>query len=643
MSLSVFASVSTLLFAVVVGAPDGRQPVRTGTVIESTTSDAAARTAADCGFGDALVMFAPCEPGKPRDAWTPERIRAVAKVCRERRMTFCMDEMFDRFTGELLDVYRPQGREILAALAECRDVYEGAWLFNESGGVMYYWPEAVVHGCAMKLPPLARFSEGDAWTRKLLRQRVAAAERLGLPRPYVNVEASFGFAAQLYRAGFDRVDFEYIYSADVERGLAGVKTAAQVNGRTGFGVDMAVCWYAGMYRDAYWEARWRTSLRHAWLRGCGPIYNEHGLMDWTFFGKRCGKDHPDVVKLRDGFTEFAAWARATPRAPGLPLAAVAAVQGRFDGFVGGFQTHLYGQRDNDRFRLGDADRAWELFDGLYRRRSWQSRDIAGEADYSGNPPLGQADILPYDAPDAAYARYRTLFFLGRNVMDRALYDRLVRYVRGGGTLILTASHLDTADAPGAAFAPFADGDWRELVGVRLTDGKPWHLPLGTKFTQNPAPGWKLQPFTDAWDPDFFDGGFDVPALEAAGAEPFAVASDRFLEENFPKAQRPVMFTHRLGRGRTIFVASLDSPGAPGMRNLFAFLLSKALEASDVWPKLECADTVRWAVYPDGTVYALNTEAHLAQEAILRRTAEAAPVRFTLKPGELRRIVEGRIR
>ena len=44
--------------------------------------------------------------------------------------------------------------------------------------------------------------------------------------------------------------------------------------------------------------------------------------------------------------------------------------------------------------------------------------------------------MPYDAPDAAWAKYRTLFFLGRNTMDDALYARLVRFVRGGGTLVM---------------------------------------------------------------------------------------------------------------------------------------------------------------------------------------------------------------
>ena len=64
--------------------------------------------------------------------------------------------------------------------------------------------------------------------------------------------------------------------------------------------------------------------------------------------------------------------------------------------------------------------------------------------------------------------------------------------------------------------------------------------------------------------------------------------------------------------------------------------SKAMEAigKEVWPKVECSDTVRWNVYPDGTIYLLNTEMHLVQEAIVQRAAGAPRVTLKLKPGEV---------
>jgi hypothetical protein len=156
-----------------------------------------------------------------------------------------------------------------------------------------------------------------------------------------------------------------------------------------------------------------------------------------------------------------------------------------------------------------------------------------------------------------------------------------------------------------------------------------------KFVKNPGPGWNFQPLTDTWDPDFIEGGFDVPALEATTAEPFIVASDRFHEKKLAEC-KGIGFVNEIGKGRVVFLASLDSPGAFGVRRLYAYLMAKAMEAvgSEVWPKVKCSDTVRWSVYPDGTIYLLNTEAHVAQEAIVEPAAGEPRVTVRLAPGEV---------
>ena len=253
--------------------------------------------------------------------------------------------------------------------------------------------------------------------------------------------------------------------------------------------------------------------------------------------------------------------------------------------------------------------------------------------------LGAAGILPFDAPAGEFAKYKFLFFLGRNVMDDALYAKLVSYVKEGGTLLLAASHLTVQDAPNGAFVPYNDGDWSELAGVRVDASKKWHLPHGMKFVKNPGPGWNFQPLTNVWDPDFIEGGFDVPEIESATAEPFIVASDRFHEKQIVKC-RSIGFVNKLGKGRVVLLASLDSPGAFGVRKLYSFLLAKAMEAvgAETWPKVECADTVRWSVYPDGTIYLLNTEANIAQEAIVERASGAGRETVLLAPGELKPMI-----
>ena len=602
--------------------------VSTGSVVESGSGVASAECIAAERLGDLVVEF--------KTDWTPEEIRATGERCRAHGLRFRLDELFDRKTGEVKALYAPRIGAMLAAVRDCSDVYAGAGLFYETGGVLYYWQQPGVADAKVKIPPVATFGEAEAHVARELKRGIALAERTGVPRPYVNIEASFGFAAHLFKAGYDEVDLEVIYGPDQERCYAGVKTAAEVFGGGRFGVDMAMAWYGGVQHDALWDARWRTSLKHAFMRGANPIYLEHGLLCFEDQGLKCGKDHPYTRAMRAGLAEIAGYARENPRPEGLPLAAVAAVQGRHDGFIGGFQTHLYGQRTNDAFRLTAADRGWELFDALYRRRAWHDRDAWGSSDYSGNPPLGAADILPYDAPDAAWGKYRALFFLGRNTMDDALYARLVRYVKGGGTLVMAAFHFDAADRPQAPFAPYNGGDWSELAGVRVKAGASWRLPHGIKFCANPAPGWRFDPLSPEWDPLYPDGGFDVPALESVGAKPFAVASDRFDDRSFGRLP-PVAFCNRLGKGVVVMLASIDPPGASGVRRLYAHLLDQAISAVDVWPKVECSDRVRYAVYPDGTIYLLNTEAGIRAEALVRRSAGGVPEPVMLSPGELVRL------
>ena len=154
-----------------------------------------------------------------------------------------------------------------------------------------------------------------------------------------------------------------------------------------------------------------------------------------------------------------------------------------------------------------------------------------------------------------------------------------------------------------------------------------------KFVKNPGPHWNFQPLTNMWDPDFIEGGFDIPALEETTAKPFIVASDNFIEKKMSDC-KGIGFVNEIGKGRVVFLASLDSPGAFGVRKLYSFLMAKAMEAvgADTWPKVECNDTVRWSVYPDGTIYLLNTEAHLSQDVVVERSKGAARETVRLGPG-----------
>lgn len=585
------------------------------------------------GLGNLTVLFT-----RP---WTAEKIQQIADFCRAHDMKFTMDELMDRRNNGPMTTYKtnalPPVEGLVKVLKKNADVVDGSLMMCEYGGVMFNWPDSSVAGCNRIMPLVETYGEANDYAINRLKEALADAEALGIPRPYISIEPAPGCCATLLRGGIDRVDVEMIFGSESERRYAMAAGATRAFGKKTFGVDGAAVWYAGERDDTLWMNRWRTSLFHAFLRGANPVYSEHGVMDYRAFGKWFKADAPRVREYRRRLGEFAAWAKAHPRPVGLPRAAVAVIQGRHDGFVGGWQNYLWGQRGNEAFRVGEPDDAWQILDGFYRRRMWEDRDRNGEAEYSGNPPLGAVEVLPYDAPDEIYARYETLILLGRNVMDDALYGRLVRYVAQGGKLLLAACHLDSADRPQQAFKPYKNGDWHELVGLKALPNKTEKMGFGLKFMREPRCGWQFHMYGTGCDPWFTDGGFAMPVFERDGATPLAVESDRFSDKTLEDDRRILLYENRIGKGTVVFVPSLDSPGARTLKSLYTYLCNSALDAVVAWPKVECSDRVRWSVYEDGTIYLLNTEDNLACDAIVRRAPDAQPLTLHLAAGEMKEL------
>ena len=67
-------------------------------------------------------------------------------------------------------------------------------------------------------------------------------------------------------------------------------------------------------------------------------------------------------------------------------------------------------------------------------------------------------------------------------------------------------------------------------------------------------------------------------------------------------------------------------------------MRSALEAvaEKVWPKVDCSDRVRYAVYP-GRMYILNTEERRREEVVVEPAPGADRVTIALGPGEMREI------
>ena len=617
-----FAILACLLLA---GCSAKKSNVAVGGLCESKYVEQTAQTIADEGLGTYNVLFR-------KGPWNPDMLKKVIKVCRENGMTFTMDEVMDRQNHGPYQIYQDSLTQIIEVLQKNADIMDGTLVLGEFGGVNFAWPVTSARKGTASMPAVSTYSQADAWIRNRVKTQTDYADSLGLPRPYISIGPEFGAYSHLLRSGIDRIDVEMCFGEETERRYASVIGASKAFGKERFGVDNAMLWYGGEQQDELWFQRYRTSWYHAYLRGANPIYAEHGVTNYNAYIKRLDTDDPLVVRFRKELGDFASWVAKNPRPEGLPRAAVAFMQGRMDGYVGSWQTHKWGQRLNEDFRIGGDERAWKIVDQCYEREGWNSRDVNGEIELSGNPPLGTVNVIPYDIPSEELAQYKVVIFLGYNAMDDELYAKLVNYVSEGGVILMAARHLDTADSPLQNFTAYNGGDWTELTGLKALDGRR-RMKFGVKFTANPSCGWKFHQYGTACDPWFTDGGFMMPEFENHGADTLAVGAEVMWEKKF-STDECLLFEHKIGKGSVIFCPSISPVGSPELYPLYLYLVRRALEGVDVYPKVECTDGVRWSCYEDGTVLLLNTEYHVGQEVIVHQSPTKSR-KIKLSPGELK--------
>ena len=125
----------------------------------------------------------------------------------------------------------------------------------------------------------------------------------------------------------------------------------------------------------------------------------------------------------------------------------------------------------------------------------------------------------------------------------------------------------------------------------------------------------------------------MPEFENHGADTLAVGAEVMWEKKF-STDECLLFEHKIGKGSVIFCPSISPVGSPELYPLYMYLVRRALEGVDVYPKVECTDGVRWSCYEDGTVLLLNTEYNVGQEVILHQSHTKSR-KIKLSPGEMK--------
>ncbi len=568
----------------------------------------------------------------------PEAVAAM-RFCREHKIRVMLAEIVHRHNHERWHTPSLGKAEIEAALAEAGEFFIGRYVIGEAGG-MLYWPKfytinEAVHNYP-NLPPCDNEQQAhDAYVRYLKRE-LDYERREVCDAPLFDAESSIVFSAHV-EAGVDGLCLE-MCPGDPLLALAAIRGAARAS-RLPWGVHIAQMWYGGTRVDELWQKRWRTHLWLSYLAGAEFIYPESGHLVYTIKGEtNYPFNAPEMRRVRRELRRLHQFTRVHRRPDGGPDAPFAVVRADTDGHPGLWNPYAWGQYERGRaWESSDDERGWELFPALFTRESAFHEYNQGDADFSGNPPAGQIDVIP---PNADFSRHQMLFFLGYNAMDERLYDKLCRYVEAGGHLFIALSHLCTqSPRRQGPKALFNDGDLTRLCGFRVTDSGPADVHGILYVRQCSDPAYDFPAKNPTRDPEF-NARFTPLEIQAGTPQCRVLAgcTARLKDTVEAITRLPVLVEHRLGKGLVLTLTTQEAPGAPALRDFVQGILRAAVRAHRPPLDFLAGDRVRHALYrrDDGGLncYLYNTDSDLTQGVVPVVHGRRLP-ELLLPPGALR--------
>lgn len=248
-----------------------------------------------------------------------------------------------------------------------------------------------------------------------------------------------------FQAGYDWIGAEQMYSAE-EIVLSAARGATAAYRKKEFGAHLAVQWSSHPHDTQAHANRYFLALATCYMQGVGNINTEEGLYrmeseyaDHDRFSNACEIHREANTKIRRFMETHTR--RGTIRVP------IAVLQGRYCAW------RCFGRgpawsSTKPEFAFGPPEESFDLLkvffprsvlDGIYVNPCSDDRPFGW---YTGTP-FGPIDLLPVEAPLDVLARYRAAVFLGWNTFDELEFQKLLDFVKGGGTLLLARPHLST--------------------------------------------------------------------------------------------------------------------------------------------------------------------------------------------------------
>jgi len=575
-------------------------------------------------------------------------VNTTGKVVEEEdfyRLAQYFKEKKTYFSFLYTQIYAPAGRESILTEEIVKNLYDIAG--------EYFWGDSLgeVGNCIVmmeahrkKFAPNGDFADMEEAKNgfvNALKVMIKRDRELGI-RMVSNIESHTMMKYSL-EAGLDTCCAE-IFLGNVDHILAFVRGASRGYGRERFGAYIAHEWYAGMHHeDKLKQMRLGLAYRAVYMAGASEILLESGFERITAYGTDYSEDHPLCQAVRKEVKWFNEFIREDERPAGGPLTKVAFISGYLDSYAGtgkaygGVRPSVWGQHEKEDWGYGAPEHSFHILDEVYRSADWFSPMNYGDADYSNAPAYGQYDVLPIEAPVSVMANYDWLIFTGWNTMTEEQFEKLKRYVNGGGKLLISAAHVKTGKKHGEDSPYLYDGRLSELLGCNLTDER-IRSSYGYKFTRDSGIEGIYYPGTvnHICDPTGSACFTDYVKVELTTARRAAVLSKDFFSREF-ETYPPVLVENDYGKGHVLFLCTDEYPGAAGVYTLYEMVVKQILTSTHRGCEIKVlgSDKVRFAVYRDDEkykVYLLNTDMNVRQAVQVNYLGEE--VEKVIAPTEL---------
>lgn len=282
-----------------------------------------------------------------------------------------------------------------------------------------------------------------------------------------------------YQAGYDWLGAEQMYGPE-EIIMSALRGASRAYGKTNYGSLHAMQWGSFPFTDPKHAIRLYMSLSIAYMHGSSHINTEEALWTDEYANDRyteSGKLHIDAQNRVLDYIE-------THSRRGDLTSNIAVIQGRNDPWKSFVRGSIWSQK-GEKWEFNDATKSFDLLNIFYPENIVNS---CGPEGWFTSTPYGTIDILPIEASSQTMNRYKLMVFLGWNSYCDDDFKRIEDFVRNGGTLILSAAHLNSELQPDVPTTlPEKDDQIKRLLGeeyksltskteIKLGDGKIIYFP-----------------------------------------------------------------------------------------------------------------------------------------------------------------------